>query len=126
MMPIQEKRDARQHQGGERCQDQHEDERRDLLLPLRMGSPTTLMSPVAFMSRPLEWLHAITRFQGTTAAAPDFGVQHIITSGKHVGCIGKCNRLIRNETGCWTVAASGLSMTGVTVLVIEGLGLSIR
>lgn len=44
-----------------------------LLLPLELGSVTTLLSPVAFLGRPVEWLRAMSHFRGTTAASPDFG-----------------------------------------------------
>lgn len=80
-----------------------------LLLPLRMGSPTTLMSPVAFMSRPLEWLHAITRFQGTTAAAPDFG--YALCARK-----AKAADIKSLDLRCWHLALNGAERIRVSTI----------
>ena len=43
-----------------------------ILQPLYAGFPVTLMSPVAFLQRPLRWLQAITRTRGTTSGGPPF------------------------------------------------------
>ncbi len=43
-----------------------------ILQPLYGGFPVTLMSPVAFLQRPLRWLEAITRTQATTSGGPNF------------------------------------------------------
>ncbi|HJT35591.1 MAG TPA: amino acid adenylation domain-containing protein [Pirellulales bacterium] len=40
--------------------------------PVFSGRHAVLLSPAAFMQRPYRWLHAITRFRGTTTAAPNF------------------------------------------------------
>ncbi len=37
-----------------------------------VGCSTVVMSPVAFIQRPLRWLEAISRYRGTVTAAPDF------------------------------------------------------
>ena len=36
------------------------------------GVPTVLMSPMAFLSRPLRWLQALTDYRGTISVAPNF------------------------------------------------------
>ena len=36
------------------------------------GVPTVLMSPMAFLSRPLRWLQALTDYGGTISVAPNF------------------------------------------------------
>lgn len=43
-----------------------------LLGPLLAGSDCTLLSPLAFVERPLRWLRAMTRFAGTIAGGPNF------------------------------------------------------
>lgn len=43
-----------------------------VLGPLYLGSPVTLLSPVAFVQRPRRWLQAITRFQGAVSGGPNF------------------------------------------------------
>ena len=43
-----------------------------ILAPLYKGRPTALMSPVAFLQRPLRWLEAISRFRATVSGGPNF------------------------------------------------------
>ena len=43
-----------------------------ILEPMYIGGPSTLMSPVSFLQRPVRWLEAISRYQGTTTGAPNF------------------------------------------------------
>jgi 8-amino-7-oxononanoate synthase len=43
-----------------------------VLQPLYAGFPVTLMSPYAFLQRPLRWLQAITRTKATTSGGPNF------------------------------------------------------
>src|SRR5579885_809138 len=43
-----------------------------LLEPLYAGCSSTLMSPVAFLQRPLRWLQAITRKHATVSGGPNF------------------------------------------------------
>ncbi|HEX5447517.1 MAG TPA: fatty acyl-AMP ligase, partial [Pirellulales bacterium] len=40
--------------------------------PVFSGRHAVLLSPVSFMQRPYRWLKAISRFRGTTTAAPNF------------------------------------------------------
>jgi acyl-CoA synthetase (AMP-forming)/AMP-acid ligase II len=44
----------------------------NMLQPLYLGIPCILMSPVAFLQRPLRWLEAISRYQATTSGGPNF------------------------------------------------------
>ncbi|MDX9860827.1 MAG: AMP-binding protein [Rhodospirillales bacterium] len=39
------------------------------------GIPLVLMSPLAFLGRPVRWLHAIHRYRGTISAAPNFAYE---------------------------------------------------
>jgi len=43
-----------------------------IFTPIVEGAETTLMSPLSFLADPLLWLDAITRYQGTFSAAPNF------------------------------------------------------
>ena len=43
-----------------------------ILQPLYAGFPVTLLSPVAFLQRPLRWLQAVSRTRGTTSGGPPF------------------------------------------------------
>ena len=44
----------------------------NVLQPLYLGIPSTLMSPVAFLQKPLRWLKAISRYKATTSGGPNF------------------------------------------------------
>lgn len=44
----------------------------NVLQPLHLGIPSVLMSPTAFIVKPLRWLQAITRYRATTSGGPDF------------------------------------------------------
>lgn len=46
-----------------------------ILYPLYLGCPSYLMSPVAFLQKPLRWLSAIHRFRGTNSGGPDFAYE---------------------------------------------------
>ena len=43
-----------------------------LLLPIFVDSPCYLMSPLAFLQRPLRWLRAMSRYKATYTCAPNF------------------------------------------------------
>ncbi len=43
-----------------------------ILEPMYVGVPSLLISPVAFLQRPLRWLQAITEFRATITGAPNF------------------------------------------------------
>jgi acyl-CoA synthetase (AMP-forming)/AMP-acid ligase II len=43
-----------------------------ILQPLCTGFPVTLMSPVAFLQRPVRWLQAISHFRATCSGGPNF------------------------------------------------------
>lgn len=42
------------------------------LMPLYHGTPTVLMSPIAFLTRPERWLLALTEYRATASVAPNF------------------------------------------------------
>jgi len=43
-----------------------------ILEPMYVSGPSTLMSPVSFLQRPVRWLEAISRYRGTISGAPNF------------------------------------------------------
>lgn len=43
-----------------------------ILQPLYMGRPNVLMSPMAFLQKPLRWLKAITKYRACTSGGPNF------------------------------------------------------
>ena len=43
-----------------------------ILEPMYISGPSTLMSPVSFLQRPVRWLETISRYRGTTSGAPNF------------------------------------------------------
>jgi acyl-CoA synthetase (AMP-forming)/AMP-acid ligase II len=47
----------------------------NVLQPLFMGGHSVLMSPIAFLRRPIRWLRAISRYRATTSGAPNFGYE---------------------------------------------------
>ncbi len=45
------------------------------LMPLYFGLPVVILSPLAFLSRPVRWLRAVSRYHGTVSAAPNFAYE---------------------------------------------------
>jgi acyl-CoA synthetase (AMP-forming)/AMP-acid ligase II/alkylation response protein AidB-like acyl-CoA dehydrogenase/acyl carrier protein len=43
----------------------------NVLQPLYVGIPCVLMSPVAFLQKPIRWLQAISRYRATTSGGPN-------------------------------------------------------
>ena len=43
-----------------------------VLVPLYLGCTSTILSPTAFLEKPVRWLRAITRYGGTISSAPNF------------------------------------------------------
>jgi 8-amino-7-oxononanoate synthase/acyl carrier protein len=71
-----------------------------ILQPLYVGRPNILMSPVAFLQKPLRWLQAISRYGGTTSGGPDFAFDL---------CVRKItpNQRATLDLSGWTVAFTG-------------------
>jgi acyl-CoA synthetase (AMP-forming)/AMP-acid ligase II/acyl carrier protein len=71
-----------------------------VLQALYAGGTSVLMSPDAFMRRPIEWLRAIQRFGAHTSGAPDFG---------YALCARKVGdeELVGLDLSCWQVAYCG-------------------
>ena len=45
------------------------------LMPLYFGLPVVVLSPLAFLSRPVRWLRAFDRYRATLGAAPNFAYE---------------------------------------------------
>lgn len=58
----------------------------NVLQPLFLGASAILMSPLAFLEKPVRWLKAITRYRATTSGGPNFAydlcLQKITTEQK--------------------------------------------
>jgi acyl-CoA synthetase (AMP-forming)/AMP-acid ligase II/acyl carrier protein len=46
-----------------------------ILQPLSIGRPMILMSPMAFLRKPVRWLQAISRYRATTSGGPNFAYE---------------------------------------------------
>jgi acyl-CoA synthetase (AMP-forming)/AMP-acid ligase II len=71
-----------------------------VLHPLYRRRPGYLMSPAAFLARPLSWLEALSGLRATNAAAPDFGYQLCVrrTSAEERAAL---------DLSSWRMAANG-------------------
>jgi len=71
-----------------------------VLQALYTGFPCVLMSPTAFIQRPIRWLQAISRYRGTVSLAPDFA---------YAMCIRQINEAERAtlDLSSWTAALNG-------------------
>ncbi|MBL8484735.1 MAG: AMP-binding protein, partial [Rhodocyclaceae bacterium] len=69
------------------------------LCSLYCGVPLVLMSPLAFLARPLRWLQAIHRYRGTVTAAPNFAYEMVASKLQDADLAGldlSCLRLAMN------------------------------
>ena len=71
-----------------------------ILQPLYVGAPMALMSPVAFLQKPVRWLQAISRYGVTTSGGPNFAYDL---------CVQKITPAQRQalDLSLWTLAFSG-------------------
>ncbi|WP_248277637.1 non-ribosomal peptide synthetase/type I polyketide synthase [Brasilonema sp. UFV-L1] len=72
----------------------------NVLQPLYLGIPCFLMSPVAFLQKPIRWLEAISRYKATTSGGPNFAYELCVRQ------ITKEQRE-RLDLSSWEVAFSG-------------------
>jgi acyl-CoA synthetase (AMP-forming)/AMP-acid ligase II len=71
-----------------------------ILAPLHLGTPATLLPPVAFVQRPVRWLQAISRHRATVSGGPNFAYEHCLRRVTPEQCAGL-------DLGCWEVAFCG-------------------
>jgi len=64
------------------------------------GNPLVLMSPLDFLSRPVNWLRAIHRYRGTITAAPNFAFELVVRHAAAADLAGL-------DLSCWRLAING-------------------
>lgn len=71
-----------------------------LLQPLYVGQPNILMSPMAFLQRPLRWLKAVSRYQASISGGPNFAYEL---------CVDKIDEkhLDKLDLSSWELAFNG-------------------
>lgn len=71
-----------------------------ILQPLSLGRPMILMSPMAFLRKPVRWLQAISRYRATTSGGPNFAYEL---------CIKKITpaEAATLDLGSWQIAFNG-------------------
>ncbi len=72
----------------------------NVLQPLAAGGRCVLMSPVAFLQRPLRWLEAISRFRGTVSGGPNFAYELCLRKATPEALLGL-------DLTSWRVAFNG-------------------
>ncbi len=72
----------------------------NILQPLYLGSTAILMSPLAFLEKPIRWLKAISKYRATTSGGPNFAYEL---------CIRKIvlEQIGELDLSCWTLAFNG-------------------
>ncbi len=71
-----------------------------VLQPLYVGIPVILMSPLAFLQRPIRWLRTISHYRATGSSAPNFGYDLCIQAIKPEQCVDL-------DLSSWRVAVTG-------------------
>jgi amino acid adenylation domain-containing protein len=71
-----------------------------VIAPLFAKFPVTLLSPAAFLSQPMIWLQAMTRYRATVSVAPNFGYEL---------CLAKVQpeHLAELDLSAWDIAFCG-------------------
>ncbi len=72
-----------------------------VVMPLWAGVPAYLMTPQAFIRRPVRWLEAISRYRGTHAAAPSFAYELCVRAAAKDGISADL------DLSSWRVAVNG-------------------
>ena len=70
------------------------------LAPLYVGFPLVVMSPLAFLSRPVRWLQAVQRWRGTLSAGPNFAYELCLSRISDAELAGL-------DLSCWRLAFNG-------------------
>jgi acyl-CoA synthetase (AMP-forming)/AMP-acid ligase II/alkylation response protein AidB-like acyl-CoA dehydrogenase/acyl carrier protein len=65
-----------------------------------LGVPCMLMSPSAFVQKPMRWLAAISRYRATLSGGPDFAYELCVRQAD----VAECANL---DLSCWTSAFNG-------------------
>ena len=72
----------------------------NILQPLYLGIPSILMSPTAFLQKPVRWLQAISKYRATTSGGPNFAYDL---------CVDRISPAQKQglDLSSWTVAFNG-------------------
>lgn len=72
----------------------------NVLQSLYLGSSCILMSPTAFLQRPIRWLQAISDYRGTTSGGPNFAYDL---------CVNRISaeQRAKLDLSCWKIAGNG-------------------
>ncbi|MGF1488110.1 MAG: amino acid adenylation domain-containing protein, partial [Prochloraceae cyanobacterium] len=81
----------------------------NVLQPMYLGIPSILMSPVAFLQKPIRWLQAISKYKATTSGGPNFAYDLCI---KKI----KSTEVADLDLSSWKVAFNGAEPVRVDVL----------
>ncbi len=71
-----------------------------ILNPMFIGMTSTLMSPIAFLTKPVRWLETISRFRATTCGGPNFAFALCTEKVTPDQCEGL-------DLSCWDLAFNG-------------------
>ncbi|MEA2666129.1 MAG: hypothetical protein QOI11_3073 [Candidatus Eremiobacteraeota bacterium] len=71
-----------------------------ILQPLYAGFQVVLMTPTAFLKRPLTWLRAVSRFRATTSGGPNFAYRLVTQRASEAD-------LAELDLSSWSVAFNG-------------------
>ncbi|MFA5985270.1 MAG: amino acid adenylation domain-containing protein [Methylococcaceae bacterium] len=81
----------------------------NIIQPLYIASSVILMSPMAFIEKPLRWLQAITDYRAHTSGGPNFAFEL---------CVKKISQAEKQslDLSCWTLAFNGAEPVQATTL----------
>jgi 1-acyl-sn-glycerol-3-phosphate acyltransferase len=78
-------------------------------VPLYFGFPLVLMSPLAFLARPVRWLRAIHRHRGTISGAPNFAYELVARKTSEEELAGL-------DLASWRIAFNGAEPVSPTTM----------
>lgn len=80
-----------------------------VLMPVFVGRPLVLMSPMSFLQQPIRWLRTISKYRGTVSGAPNFAYQL---------CVDKITdqELAGLDLSSWCTAFNGAEPVRATTL----------
>ena len=71
-----------------------------VLVPVYLGGTSTILSPAAFLEKPVRWLRAIARYRGTISSSPNFAYDLCSAKIRPDDCIGL-------DLSSWRAALNG-------------------
>lgn len=80
-----------------------------VLQPLYGGFPVVLMSPLAFLKKPLRWLQAISRYKATTSGGPNFAYELL------------CKRITSEQLSSLDLSSWEVAFTGAEPIRVQTL-----